>query len=63
MIPLRAIWLGGVLILTGCYESPEVTLHQPGQYKGTRDPLLVKQQSPEQQARLRARLGQGQTDR
>jgi hypothetical protein len=49
--------------LSGCYESPDVTLYEPGVYKGTVDPLLAKERSPEQQQRLRARFELGQTDR
>ncbi len=35
----------GILVLTvsltGCYESPTVTLFEPGVYKGADDPLLT----------------------
>jgi hypothetical protein len=34
--------------LAGCsYESRETTLHKPGVYKGTKDPLLARQQQQE----------------
>ena len=39
-----AVWTGGLLLtvfLTGCYESPSVTLFEPGVYKGAADPLLM----------------------
>ncbi|MFQ6023086.1 MAG: hypothetical protein ACE5NW_10220 [Acidiferrobacterales bacterium] len=49
--------------LAACYESPSVIVHKPGVYKGARDPLLAKQQSPEQQQRLRERFAQVQPDR
>ena len=49
--------------LVGCYESPNVTLYEPGEYKGHQDPLLQKQRSAEQQQRLRQRFGLVQTDR
>lgn len=49
--------------LSACYESPDVTIHEPGVYKGTRDPLLAKQSSPEQQEKLRQRFNMVQPDR
>ena len=37
--------LAGALLtaisLAGCYESPQVTLFEPGVYKGADDPLLL----------------------
>ncbi|ADE14751.1 hypothetical protein Nhal_1617 [Nitrosococcus halophilus Nc 4] len=57
---LTAMSLGA---LSGCYESMEVTLHEPAEYKGPEDPLLAKQRSPEQQAQLRERFERVQTDR
>jgi hypothetical protein len=34
--------------LAGCsYESREVTMHKPGVYKGTEDPLLARQHQQE----------------
>jgi len=39
------IVLGG---LVGCsYESRQTNLHEPGVYKGTKDPLLARQQQQE----------------
>ncbi len=38
------VWTGAILLtatLTGCYESPTVTLFEPGVYKGADDPLLA----------------------
>ena len=51
------------VMLTGCYESPQVVLHKPGVYKGAKDPLVEKQASPEQQKQLLMRFNQVQTDR
>ncbi len=54
------------LVLTAvcaCYESPGVALHEPGVYKGAADPLLARQRSDKQQAILRERFAQVQTDR
>ena len=34
--------------LAGCsYESRKTTIHEPGVYKGTKDPLLARQQQQE----------------
>lgn len=49
--------------LGGCYESPDVTLYEPGVYKGEEDPFLEKAADPEHQEALRQRLARGQTDR
>ncbi len=29
-------------ILSGCWEDTDVTLHEPGAYKGAADPLLAQ---------------------
>jgi hypothetical protein len=49
--------------LSGCYESPDVTVYKPGVYKGAKDPLLALQRSPEQQQKLRERFDRVQMDR
>jgi len=37
-----------LVVLTGCsYESRKTTIHEPGVYKGTKDPLLARQQQQE----------------
>ena len=51
------------LIVVGCYDSTDVIVHEPGIYKGARDPLLAKQQSAHQQERLRDRVMLIQADR
>ena len=51
------------LTLSACYESADVTVHKPGVYKGTRDPLVAKLRSPEMQQQLRERFAKGQPDR
>ncbi len=55
----------GVLSLgvTGCSEKASVTLHEPGVYKGHKDPLLAKQRDPEHIESLQERFASGQTDR
>lgn len=54
-----------VLAVTGCYESPNVTLtsSQPGHYKGKTDPLVAKLKNPELQKKLRARLEEADSER
>ncbi|MDX1653766.1 MAG: hypothetical protein R3310_01005 [Candidatus Competibacteraceae bacterium] len=52
------------LMLAGCYEDPnDVTLHEPGVYKGQRDELVAKEASAQRQEQLRERFHQVQTDR
>lgn len=31
--------------LAGCWDSTEVTVHNPGEYKGEKDPLLAQSAS------------------
>ena len=31
--------------LAGCWDSTEVTVHNPGEYKGEKDPLLAESAS------------------
>ncbi|MBL38044.1 MAG: hypothetical protein ACNS61_04635 [Candidatus Wenzhouxiangella sp. M2_3B_020] len=51
------------LALVGCYESPDVTLHEPGVYKGEQDPLVKKLANDDElQAQLEQRFD-GQRDR
>jgi hypothetical protein len=49
--------------LTACAERADVTLHEPGVYKGGVDPLLAKQQNPQQIEALQDRFAKGQSDR
>ena len=49
--------------LTACAERANVTLHEPGVYKGGVDPLLAQQQDPQQIQALQGRLAKGQSDR
>ncbi|MDH3691863.1 MAG: hypothetical protein OEU36_20675 [Gammaproteobacteria bacterium] len=51
-----------VMGLSGCWESTDVTVHEPGQYKGVSDPLL--QQSAASRAEtLQQRFEMVQVDR
>jgi hypothetical protein len=52
-----------ILLLSGCYEEPEVQVHEPGQYMGAKDPLLEVAGTQQQQDRLAERLKMIQTDR
>lgn len=49
--------------LTACAERADVTLHEPGVYKGGADPLLAQQQNPQQVQTLQERFAKGQSDR
>jgi hypothetical protein len=49
--------------LSGCYQSADVTMHEPGVYKGAKDPLVKLQGSSEQQQKLKDRFNLVQTDR
>ncbi len=51
------------LLVTGCYDDPDVTLYEPGVYKGSPDPLLELQRSAKQQQELQERFSRVQTDR
>lgn len=53
----------GVAGLTACYESPDITLYEPGEYKGKDDPLLAESRSAQHEEELRERLMSIQTDR
>ena len=48
--------------LSACYESADVTVHEPGVYKGAEDPLL-KTDASKRNEELMARFNQVQRDR
>jgi len=50
-------------LAAGCTEQVDVTLHEPGVYKGSPDPLLAKQKDPQHQKALEERFRQVQWDR
>lgn len=62
---LRAGLLGLAMMaaLGGCYESPDVTVYEPGVYKGKPDPLLDKLHAEKRQEQLIDRFQAVQTDR
>jgi len=47
----------------GCTERAAVTLHEPGVYKGSTDPLLAKLEDQQLSDALQERLVKGQSDR
>jgi hypothetical protein len=51
------------LMLSGCYEDTAVTIHEPGVYKGSADPLVDKPRTADEQEALRQRLSEGQGQR
>lgn len=61
-----AMMTAGLLLAAlsgGCYQSPTITLHEPGDYEGSEDPLRTRLRNFELQQQLQQRLRDGQTDR
>lgn len=56
-------FLIGTMMQAGCGNPADVTVYEPGEYKGKPDPLLAKLEQPELQQELRDRVRQIQTDR
>jgi len=52
----------GVATLSGCWEDTDVTIHEPGAYKGPADPLLA-QDAGARESVLKERFQMVQTDR
>lgn len=59
---LSVVVLVAALGLGGCWESTDVTVHNPGQYKGPADPLLQQDAAAREQT-LRERFELVQLDR
>lgn len=55
--------LAGTSILTGCWESADVTVHEQGKYKGRNDPLLDAKSTAEREEVLQKRFQLVQVDR
>ena len=51
-----------VVVLASCTESSNITVHEPGVYKGASDPLLTAN-ADERAKTLRERFQSGQLDR
>ena len=50
------------MLLSGCWESSEVTMHEPGAYMGKADPLL-DQDAAARSGKLQERFQMVQIDR
>jgi hypothetical protein len=57
-----AVAAGAALVLSACYESPSVTVHKAGVYKGEQDPLM-KADAQGRADTLQKRFTMVQTDR
>ena len=55
--------LAGAVAVGGCYESADVTVHSPGQFKGMKDPLLDAKSTAEREEILQKRFQLVQVDR
>ncbi|MFP4207908.1 MAG: hypothetical protein ACLFSC_04565 [Wenzhouxiangella sp.] len=60
MMARRLLCYAGMLVLAvglaGCYESPDATFFEAGEYKGSNDPLIAKLEDPEFRAQLDRRF-------
>lgn len=61
-VPMMTLAVLSVGLMAGCGEA-DVTLHEPGVYKGSNDPLLARESDPEYQRELDERFRQVQWDR
>lgn len=59
---MAATVMAVAFLVSGCWDSGEVTIHQAGEYKGVRDPLLA-QDAAEREETLKERFALSQTDR
>ncbi len=50
-------------LASGCWESTDVTVHEPGRYKGVNDPLLDAKSTAEREEVLQKRFQLVQVDR
>lgn len=55
--------LAAVVALAGCYEDTDVVVHEPGEYKGMRDPLQDPKATADRQDTLAKRFSLVQADR
>jgi len=62
MFKLGSLALLAVLA-TGCSRATDVTVYEPGVYKGPKDPLVAMHATAEHKALLQERFTKGQTDR
>ena len=59
---MAAAVMAVAFLVSGCWDSGEVTIHQAGEYKGVRDPLLA-QDAAEREEILKERFALIQMDR
>ena len=63
-MPSRIVWRAGALaVLVALAAGCGVTVYEPGEYKGNKDPLLDRQGTDEQTTLLQERFKKGQVDR
>ncbi len=55
--------LASAVIMSGCYESADVTVHKQGEFKGMKDPLLDAKSTAEREEVLQKRFQLVQVDR
>ena len=51
------------VLATSCGRATDVTVYEPGVYKGSKDPLMAMHATAEHKALLQERFTKGQTDR
>ena len=51
------------VLATGCSRATDVTVYEPGVYKGPKDPLVKMHATAEHKAQLQERISKGQADR
>ena len=51
------------VLATGCSRATDVTVYEPGVYKGPKDPLVKMHATDEHKAQLQERFSKGQADR
>lgn len=52
-----------MVALAACHEPVSVTVYEPGEYKGAKDPLLKQHATAEHKEVLQKRFQTGQSDR
>ncbi len=55
--------LASAVIVSGCYESADITVHKQGEYKGKMDPLLDAKSTADREEVLQKRFQMVQVDR
>lgn len=60
---LAAAVVAASVALAGCYEDTDVTVHEPGEYKGMKDPFVESKSAAAREETLQERFQMVQTDR